>query len=95
MSVMAFEEAWLVASKRIAPHRREVMGALYYMASEHAADEQTKLRTVGGLCGLPAILHELLTGYPPFGEGKRGENIRVPINTKTQRPPLWPGRNFW
>jgi hypothetical protein len=56
------------------------------MAPEHAAGEHTKLGTVAAVYGLPAILYELLTGYPPFGEGTSGENIRLPINTKPQRP---------
>jgi hypothetical protein len=88
---MTFEEAWLVVSKRMAPHPREVMGAHCYMAPEDAPDEHTKLRTVAGLCGLPAILYELLTGYPPFGEGKRSENIRLPLIQNRSDCPCGPG----
>ena len=71
------------------------MGALGYVAPEHAAGEHTKLGTVAAVYGPPAILYELLTGYPSFAEGTSGENIRLPINTEPQGPPLWPGRNFW
>jgi len=84
----------LVESKRMIRHTREVTGALGYMAPEQAAGEHTKLRTVAGVYGHPAIPYGLLTVSRLFGEGTSGESIPLPINTKPQRPHLWSGRNF-
>jgi hypothetical protein len=40
-------------------HTREVVDALGYMASEQAAGEHMKLRTVAGVYGHPTIPYEL------------------------------------
>jgi TolB-like protein/Tfp pilus assembly protein PilF len=66
----------------------EVLGTPSYMAPEQAVGNNAAISSVTDVCGLGAVLYQLLTGQPPFAGGTTYETIKLLLDTEPRQPRL-------
>src|SRR5437016_8039574 len=58
------------------------------MATEQAVGNNDAVSSVTDVYGLGAVLHQLLTGHPPFAGGTTYETIKLLLETEPRQPRL-------
>ncbi len=81
-----FGLARLVETESTVTRTMEVLGTPSYMAPEQAVGDNAAISSVTDVYGLGAVLHQLLTGQPPFAGGTTYETIKLLLDTEPRQP---------
>jgi TolB-like protein/Flp pilus assembly protein TadD len=83
-----FGLARLVEFESSVTHTLDVLGTPSYMAPEQAVGNNAAISSGTDVYGLGAVLHQLLTGQPPFAGGTTYETIKLLLDTEPRQPRL-------